>query len=348
MIIKYKVRIDNNAYGNTIVSTGRVQGIQNTQIENLVARRLTSTEQNKIEESYEELKSSYNGKELINEIYKDAVGVDLKLDSFDIKSLVKLAQDDSWSASKATMQKDNYMYDAILNKYFGVLVTREHEANQGFDVPSIYEYALRHFKDYGDPDRLADQINGENFFNGDILIYLNSNDVQYDKNGNIKKYITFEDGEYAYIYISGKGFVGVNLGADGIKDTNDDRDAFTYSYYEEHQGDILGVYTPSNGSPARDSEYHNYQTLFGKDYYVILRPAQIEGFRNTYKYYGIPGDVNKDKNVDVIDLRLLLQTVINRAGSQWTQEELAIMDLNGDKDIDIVDVRLLLQICIND
>ena len=43
----------------------------------------------------------------------------------------------------------------------------------------------------------------------------------YSKDVLKKSYITYEDGEYAYIFINGKGFVGVNLGNDGIKNTKD-------------------------------------------------------------------------------------------------------------------------------
>ena len=43
--------------------------------------------------------------------------------------------------------------------------------------------------------------------------------MKYTKNTNnnlIVNYFTYEEGEYSYIYIEGKGFVGVKLGDDGI------------------------------------------------------------------------------------------------------------------------------------
>jgi len=54
-------------------------------------------------------------------------------------------------------------------------------------------------------------INPKTFKTGDILIYKNNNDAVYNvvKGNKLNKtYITYENGEFAYIYIEGKGFVG--------------------------------------------------------------------------------------------------------------------------------------------
>ena len=93
----------------------------------------------------------------------------------------------------------------------------------------------------------------------------------YDENKNIiNKYVTYEDGEYAYIYIEGKGFVGTNLGKDGIKNTTDDRNDFNAKYYKDHN---LILYQNLNNATEEELEMANLQTLFGKNYYVILRPS---------------------------------------------------------------------------
>ena len=117
-----------------------------------------------------------------------------------------------------------------------------------------------------------DTIYSENFRTGDILIYINKNDVAYDyKDGKIiKNAVTYEDGEYAFVFIEGKGFVGVNYGADGISGTKDDRNEFTVRYYTNRN---LKVCPDSDEKDEKVLEFFNYQTLFGKDYYVILRPS---------------------------------------------------------------------------
>ena len=39
---------------------------------------------NSIEKKFEELKNKYNGKQLINEVYREALNFDIKFDVFDI------------------------------------------------------------------------------------------------------------------------------------------------------------------------------------------------------------------------------------------------------------------------
>ena len=92
----------------------------------------------------------------------------------------------------------------------------------------------------------------------------------------IKKNITFEEGEYVYIYIEGKGFVGVNLGEDKIPNTQDDRNEFNYNYYINNG---LELYPLSINPGNKELEIANLQTLFGKDYYVILRPSLCFNFQ---------------------------------------------------------------------
>jgi len=76
-------------------------------------------------------------------------------------------------------------------------------------------YDLKQFRDYTNPERRQDYIYPETLKTGDILIYKNNQDISYTVNKTnelIKNDITYEEGEYAYVYIEGKGFVGVNIG----------------------------------------------------------------------------------------------------------------------------------------
>ena len=80
-------------------------------------------------------------------------------------------------------------------------------------------YFNKYFKPYDDPERRKDFIIKEDFKTGDILLYINTDDFLYNKDGNDKvftEYITYEEGDYEYIYIEGKGFIGINLGNDGV------------------------------------------------------------------------------------------------------------------------------------
>ena len=60
------------------------------------------------------------------------------------------------------------------------------------------------------------------------------------------------------------------------------------------------------------------------------------------------GDLDGDRAITIIDVRLLLQMVINSGDStSWTPTNLAIMDMDLNDKIDIIDVRFLLQDYIN-
>ena len=60
------------------------------------------------------------------------------------------------------------------------------------------------------------------------------------------------------------------------------------------------------------------------------------------------GDLDNNKKIEIIDVRLLLQKVINSLQNDtWRRSELLLMDMNNGGSINIIDVRLLLQECIN-
>ena len=79
-----------------------------------------------------------------------------------------------------------------------------------------------------------------------------------------------------------------------------------------------------------------------------------EPYRLTVEVYqGQPdgimkGDLNINKTIDIIDVRLLLQDYINSSKTpKHSLYDLRLKDMNGDNVIDIIDVRLLLQMYIN-
>ncbi|MBO4516255.1 hypothetical protein J5751_02225 [bacterium] len=67
--------------------------------------------------------------------------------------------------------------------------------------------------------------------------------------------------------------MGINLGNDGQAGTIDDRNEFGIQYYTDNN---LPLYSTSDITlPVTDElkENFHYQTLFGKDAYVVLRPS---------------------------------------------------------------------------
>ena len=266
IIIEYTVQVNENTYGKTISSTGTVSNIPNANIKNKVGNNLTSSERELIKKSFNEYKGNKTGKELINEIYLN-IGKSLNLNTLDIKSLVKDTDKTSSNFNTISLNKDNPFYGMVLNNYWSSLRKEQYTVSKN----KVYYYDLKNWRDYDDSNRRADTIFTENFQTGDILIYINEDDYKYTYNNNtIKKTpVTYENGEYAYIYINGQGFVGINYGNDRKKGTNDDRNIFDAKYYKDKK---LTLYTSSTNNESY-LNYMNRQTLFGKDYYVILRPS---------------------------------------------------------------------------
>ena len=254
IIINYSVNVTNGEDGEIIESIGRVGNIDSSTIRNVIGKNLDINQQELIKKAYEKNKNSkYDGKDLINHIYEDAFGIDTDIDVFDIDQLIINSKINSDSYKTLYLNKKHPFYKTILNKYWSSMV----KTNNG----DIDIYDLKLFRSYSDPERRQDFIYSEIFKTGDILIYINNNDFI-----NSKEKITNENGEYSYIYIEGKGFVGVNKG----------RNEFNAKYYSDNNLDLF------KGDKITDSqtlEIGNLQTLFGKDYYVIIRPSLRFNFR---------------------------------------------------------------------
>ena len=295
--IKYKVQVKEDCIGNTIESTGKVGNIDSAKIKNTISVNLTENQEEKIEEKYNTLKDTYTGKELINEIYKQAIGIDLDLNEFEITDLVKNTSKSGESAETLKLNESNSYYQMVLNKYWNCLAVKQHT----YKEKTIYEYDLKSWGSYTSPEKRADTINSENFRTGDILIYTNHDDVlyTYDDDTDIvsENPITYEDGEYVYIYIENQGFVGVNFGKDEIAGTQDDRNEFNSQYYADN---CLNVYSDTSVTDIDTLNYMNYQTLFGKDYYVILRPSMLNDLEGPNIEISGISDEWTNQNIEII------------------------------------------------
>jgi hypothetical protein len=155
------------------------------------------------------LNDDYNGKELIDRIYEESLGINLNLEDLDITNLIKNTDLTSRSYTTLSVNQSNIFSQMILNKYWSTMRLRK----RNYEDTEIHIYENKTWRFLSNKDRRADTINSENFRTGDILIYTNKNDKRYIYStgaGLTITPITYEDGEYAYIYIDGK-FVGVNL-----------------------------------------------------------------------------------------------------------------------------------------
>ena len=270
--ISYIVRITSGKPNDIIESIGFVNNINSSTIKNIIGINLNQNQKNYIKKNFEKLKKKYTGKKLINEIYKKSFQLDMNFDEFNITNLIIDKDIESTLANTISLNEDNKFYNSILNKYWSKLAMIKHSYIQGGAKQNIYNLKRYQFFKGEKGEGREDFIYKESFQTGDILIYKNSNDTSYEVENEklIKNNITYEDGEYAYIYIEGKGFVGVNLGNDGIVGTKDDRNEFNVKYYKYNN---LNVCEFCDNSNEEDLEIYNLQTLFGKDYYVILRPS---------------------------------------------------------------------------
>ena len=266
--ISYTVKVKKNNNGKIIESTGTVANIPSSVVKDTIGINLNVDQANSIEKEYENLRNKYNGKKLIKEIYRNTFGIDLKFDEFKATDLINNTKN-TLTFSTISLNENNNLYGAVLNKYWNTLALKHYTYEKENDISA---YDLKYWRGYTSDARRQDTIYSENFKTGDILIYTNYNDVKYTyKNGTlITTPITYENGEYTYIYIDGKGFVGVNLGDDGIAGTKDDRNEFNAKYYSVNG---LSVYSNTSETDEGILEFANYQSLFGKDYYVILRPS---------------------------------------------------------------------------
>ena len=289
-IITYKVKVIKGKTNDVIVSTGFVGNIRSSTVNNFIGKNLKESQKNLIKKNYENLKKSYNGRNLINEIYKQSFEIDINLNKFNMTNLILDNNKESRGQSSISLNISDSYYNGVLSNYWSSLATmkyqypgNEEEVNVYFIKEFEYFYNMQTYH-----KRRKDYIYPQHFKTGDILIYKNSNDSTYllQNNKAVKLNITYEDGEYYFIYIEGKGFVGVNYGNDGIPNTEDDRNDFTAKYYKDNNLVLLNnVENPSD----EILELANLQTLLTKDYYVILRPSLLYNFPYTpeSKSYGL-------------------------------------------------------------
>jgi len=273
-IIEYTVKVSNGKANDIIESKGFVANITSSTITNVIGNNLKKNQMDLLSKNYDQLKNKFNGKKLINEIYKKAFNVDIEFDKFNIKDLIINNDLQNRRALSISLNETNSFYKATLNHYWSSLASINYKFFEDGEEVTVYNLKeFQYFLDIEKSERREDFIYKETLKPGDILIYTNYNDTQYKKvNDQLEKInVTNEEGEYYYIYIEKRGFVGVNYGNDGIPNTIDDRNEFNSKYYINNN---LSLYLDATENVSDEFlEIANLQTLFGKDYYVILRPS---------------------------------------------------------------------------
>ena len=101
---------------------------------------------------------------------------------------------------------------------------------------------------------------------------------------------------------------------------------------------INKVSSMAGTSPLLDTDGGHYIYSNGGKYHWVDPVWTIEIVESIL----LKGDVNFDGNINIIDVKLLLQTVISNTYF-LSEDQFYVMDINDDDNINILDVKLLLQ-----
>ncbi len=275
---KYSVKVkeDESLEGQEIISTGSVAGIPSATITNTIGRNLNSEEKTAVVAAYNNLKNTYRGAELIDKIYETAMDYSLNLknaklwahhnksgnsanikngnincnpyyEASDSGALLK-NQSGSYNGKNAMLNAQHKLAKNVLSNYYSALVFT-YEDITSCSYKNVLPKFWSAYKDDPAAAELSDRatrVYPESLQTGDVLIYANTGTTKEGEDS-----VTHENGTYAFIWIEdgtgGGNFYGVNSLASGT---------------------ALNMISGVNNGTA-----NSLQTLFGKDYYAILRPS---------------------------------------------------------------------------
>lgn len=118
--IEYTVKVpdDKSLLGKVIVSTGSVDNIATSKIETLIGNKLTKEESQKIVSTVESLKSNNQvEREFINQVYKDAVDLDLGLSNLSNLDIISYDATITDSGKDVLAVKRTKINDTAVSKY---------------------------------------------------------------------------------------------------------------------------------------------------------------------------------------------------------------------------------------
>ena len=288
--------------GTDIVAEGYVEDASNsdgmriktTTIKNRIGTNLTEAQRQSVMAKYNFLKNSHKGVALIDKIYKEAFDYELGLSelvlggldsgagsgagheqcnlytTYERAPLIKNERTylfNEEGGSPISLNPESRAYDLVLPGYYNGLSSYGRASCANTRIP-IYQNYRETKKEIYETDR-KDTINSDTLMAGDILLYANkpftdsqprSNLIVKEGDVDVNKgpYQINENGVYAFIY-DGNNFVGNNSdkGSNARNIVYGTNDCASFS---RNKGD----YTQND-----------LQHMFGKDYYVILRPALV-------------------------------------------------------------------------
>lgn len=283
--LKYKVKVNNNYdnIGSIITSIGSLKSNLDSDVSlttGIVENKIIPKTKN-IKKSYaecfNELKGLHSNLALIDAIYECSYEKNFDFSFFNFEELFHKKVIKSKGSANAIVFQDNlneknqYFQKMILNNLWSGIVELNSNATDEEDSASDEGedsiYTLSRWSGNVSSTR-ARNIHPKFFKEGDVLIY------KIDYNNTKSSLIhTKESGVYAYIYLNGS-FVGINGSGES------QRNHFTSQYYTDKSLSIAShLYTGyenlTEDNKEKILEYLNYETLFDKDYYVVLRPEMV-------------------------------------------------------------------------
>lgn len=230
---------------------------------------------------YNNNKDSYTGLGLISEVYECARGNNYSLENFNFADVMNKKDVRTKGVVNAVSLKTDtddaskIFQQMILNNYYNGMVRIVSSTSDSDDdsnttgADADNEISIYTLPRWSSSDIRNKTVNSIDFKDGDILIYT----VDYSETDSSIIH-TKESGLYAYVYIDGK-FVGNNYSGE-----ENERNEFTWNYYNDKGIDIKDhLYSGYIKIPEEEKDkeltFVNYQTLYDKDYYVILRPELV-------------------------------------------------------------------------
>ena len=343
IILRYKVKVDKNAnnLNKTIKAKGKVYKsssnnyITTGTVQHEIIRSKTATDEDYLNCYNKRVKAGDESLNLIQNTYECVYGTDLgfSLKKFSKSSgnmldkLIEKPKNNPSNSEEGIIQLntsgDRKIYaDMILNNYWGGLVI----TNDGIGSSSSFNYyLLPRWRVNGKGNIIGDMkraktITSSHFKTGDVLIYY------YDgENADASLNFTKENGLYAYIFLNGS-FVGINN-----KGKKTQRNTFTKEYYSDNNL-AYDKYLYTGNKAYYD--YANYQTIMGKDSYVILRPEKVITEVSSIKVKQAPNKVEYYQNKPLDLTGGIITATINDGTTQdisMTSDEVTISGYDASK-----------------
>ena len=339
IILRYKVKIDKNTnnLNHTIKANGKVYKknsnnyITTGTVQHEIIQTTSATDEKYLNCYNKRVKEGDESLNLIQKTYECVYGTDLgfSLNKFSKSSdnmLDKLIEKPKNNPSKGenniirlNTSEDRKIYaDMILNNYWGGLVITNYSSSYNY-------YLLPRWRSNGKGNIIGDMkraktIMSSHLKTGDVLIYYYNRD---NTNNNSK--FTKENGLYAYIYLNGY-FVGINH-----KEKTTQRNKFTKEYYSDNNL-AYDKYLYTGNKAYYD--YANYQSIMGKDSYVILRPEKVITEVSSIRVKQAPNKIVYYQNKP-LDLTGGIITAINNDGTtqdiNMTSEDVKISGYDASK-----------------